>query len=316
MKKTRDYDNTFQTIKTKHKRLLIGIINDCFQKNYPMNTEVELLPTRSHLVNDNNAGKTELEDRESDVVLKIEGDYYLLEVQAYDDENMAIRIAEYIFLTARDRTSGEQGKVALNMPHFTVIYIKPTKGTPRKTEITYNFPDGQSVTYSENNVFLTDLTKEEIIEKKLYAYIPFYIARYEKELSTEKNYQKAVEDLAYFRDKMVKLHEEQQLTGEEFTNLGYFVNTIVTHITDGNDIEKEVTGIMGGTPYETASERIQREVYEQFKDQLDEKNQKLAESEKKLDEKDKKLYEKDKKLDEKDRRIAELEALLAARPMA
>ena len=75
-----------------------------------------------------------------------------------------------------------------------------------------------------------------------------------------------MEDLAYFRDKMVELHEKEQLSGEEFTNLGNFVNTIVAHITDGNDIEKEVTGIMGGTPYETASERIKREVYEQFKD--------------------------------------------------
>ncbi len=298
MKKTRDYDNTFQTIKTKHKRLLIGIINDCFQKDYPMNAAIELLPARNQLVKENSEGQAGIEDRESDVVLKIENDYYLMEVQAYDDENMAIRIAEYIFLTARDNAIGDEGKVTLNMPHFTVIYIKPSKDTPRNTSITYHFPDGQNVTYSEKNVFLTDLTKEEIIEKKLYAYIPFYIARYEKELSTEKNYQKALEDLAYFRDKMVELHEKEQLSGEEFTNLGTFVNTIVTHITDGNDIEKEVTGIMGGTPYETASEKIQREVYEQFKDQLDAR--------------DKALAEKDRAIDERDKRIAELEAELAA----
>ncbi len=91
---------------------------------------------------------------------------------------------------------------------------------------------------------------------------------------------------------MVELREKEQLSGEEFINLGNFVNTIVAHITDGNDIEKEVTGIMGGTPYETASERIKREVYEQFKDQFEENK---------------------KALDERDRRIAELEAELAKR---
>ncbi len=124
MKKTRDYDNTFQTIKTKHKRLLIGIINDCFQKDYPMSAAIELLPARSQLVRENSEGQAEIEGRESDVVLKIENDYYLMEVQAYDDENMAIRIAEYIFLAARDYATGTEGEVTLNIPHFTVIYIK------------------------------------------------------------------------------------------------------------------------------------------------------------------------------------------------
>ena len=61
------------------------------------------------------------------------------------------------------------------------------------------------------------------------------------ELSTEKNYQKALEDLAFFRDKMVELHQTKELTGEELTDLGSFINTIVVHITDGNDVEKEAT---------------------------------------------------------------------------
>ena len=78
------------------------------------------------------------------------------------------------------------------------------------------------------------------------------------ELSTEKNYQKALEDLAFFRDKMVELHQKKELTGEELTDLGSFVNTIVVHITDGNDVEKEATSIMGGTVYETESERLRR----------------------------------------------------------
>ena len=50
MKRTRDYDSTFQTLKNRHKRLLIAVINDCFHKNYPMNAAVELLPTKSQLM--------------------------------------------------------------------------------------------------------------------------------------------------------------------------------------------------------------------------------------------------------------------------
>ena len=294
MKKTRDYDSTFQTIKTKHKRLLIAVINDCFHKHYPQDAMVELLPARSPLVGEGSQGEADIEDRESDCVLKIGGDYYLIEVQTYDDEDMAIRIAEYTFIFARDNAEGDQGSVIMDIPHFTVIYIKPTVNTPRYTEITYRFPNRQMVKFSEKNVFLSDLSKEEIIEKKFYAYIPFYIARYERELSTEKNYQKALEDLAYFRDKMVELHQSKELTGDELTDLGKFVNTIVIHITDGNEAEKEATQIMGGTVYETESERLRRVGREEAR----------AEYEAELE-------EKDKELEEKNKRIAELEAMLA-----
>jgi len=65
MKKTRDYDNTFQTIKKKHKRLLIAVINDCFQKHYPLDTDVKLLPTRGPLVMEGEEGDARIEDRDS-----------------------------------------------------------------------------------------------------------------------------------------------------------------------------------------------------------------------------------------------------------
>ena len=311
MKKTRDYDNTFQTIKKKHKRLLIAVINDCFQKHYPLDTDVELLPTRGPLVMEGDEGDARIEDRDSDCVLRIGTDYYLVEVQAYDDENMAIRIAEYTFIAARDTAAGSQGEVTLNIPHFTVIYIKPSGDTPHQTKITYRFPDGQEVSCTEKNIFLTEITKEEIIEKKLYAYIPFYIARYEHELSTERNYQKALEDLAYFRDKMVELHQNRELSGDELTDLGSFVNTIVTHITDGNMIEKEATSIMGGTAYETESERIRRVAREEMQAELDEKDKILEEKDKVLEEKDKVLEEKDKALEEKDKALEEKDRIIA-----
>ena len=39
MKKTPDYDNVFKTMKMKHKRLFIPVINDVFGKSYPINVE-------------------------------------------------------------------------------------------------------------------------------------------------------------------------------------------------------------------------------------------------------------------------------------
>ena len=48
-KKTPDYDNVFKTMKSKHKRLFISVINDTFGKNYPMDVKVETLPSEGYL---------------------------------------------------------------------------------------------------------------------------------------------------------------------------------------------------------------------------------------------------------------------------
>lgn len=304
MKKTHDYDNTFKTMKQDHKRLFIAVINECFHKNYPMDCSIEVLPADLFFMEPDKENAAEITERDSDLILRIGNDYYILECQTYDDDSMAIRIAEYTFLTARNYALWDKGRAILDMPHFTVIYVKATGETPKFTTITYRFPNGKIVDYSEENVFINNLSKEEIIQKKLYAYIPFYIARYEKQLSTQEDYEDAIKDLAYFRDEMIKLHKRKELSDDEWVDLRQYVNTIVTHITDGNRIEKEVAGIMGGTVYESESKRLKREGREEVQPIIDELSKQLEENKHQL--------EKNKaQLAEKDKRIAELEALLA-----
>lgn len=46
-----------------------------------------------------------------------------------------------------------------------------------------------------------------MIEKRLFAYIPFYIARYERNITSGNGIEDAVKDLKYFRDEMLRLHE-------------------------------------------------------------------------------------------------------------
>jgi hypothetical protein len=129
------------------------------------------------------------------------------------------------------------------MPRFAVIYVKRTERTPRKTTITFTFPDGQSVDYESDNVILEAFTKEYIVEKRLFPYIPFYIARYEKELTTEGNIESAVKDLEYFRNEMIRLHKENELSDDELVDLMGFVNTIITHITNGNQNEERAHNV-------------------------------------------------------------------------
>lgn len=256
-KRTPDYDNVFKTMKMKHKRLFISVINDVFKKNYPTDVKVEVLPSEGYLTESETAdGSEEIEEQISDFLIKIGGEIYLLECQSYDDGSMAIRIAEYAFIVARQFATWEIGHATVPMPQFSVIYIKRTDKTPKTTTIIFTFPDGQSVDYKSDNVILENLTKEYIVEKKLFPYIPFYIARYEKDILSEGAVDNAVEDLKYFRDEMLRMFQNGELSDGEMVDLMGFVNTIITHITNGNKNEERLVNIMGGTIIETESERV------------------------------------------------------------
>lgn len=233
------------------------LINDVFGKDYPSDIKVEVLPSEGYLTESETAdGSKEIEEQISDFLIKIGSEVYLLECQSYDDGSMAIRIAEYAFIVARQFAKWDIGHATIPMPQFTVIYVKRTERTPRMTTITFTFPDGQSIDYKSDNVILDDLTKEYIIEKRLFPYIPFYIARYEGDISSEGAIDRAITDLTYFRDALIRLHQEKELSDGEMIDLMGLVNTIITHITNGNKNEERLVNIMGGTVIETESDKI------------------------------------------------------------
>ena len=219
----------------------------------------EALPSEGFLTENETAdGSKAIEEQISDFVIKIESEIYLLECQSYDDGSMAIRVAEYAFIVARQFAEWDIGHATIPMPRFTVIYIKRTEKTPKATVITFTFPDGQEVDYESPNVILEEFTKEYIVEKRLFPYIPFYIARYEKDITSENSIENAVKDLEYFRNEMIRLHKKDELSDDEIVDLMGFVNTIITHITNGNKNEERLVNIMGGTVIETESEKLIR----------------------------------------------------------
>ena len=155
-KKTPDYDNVFKTMKSKHKRLFISVINDIFGKEYPMDAKVEILPSEGYLTEDETAdGSSDIKEKISDFLMKIGSEVYLLECQSYNDGSMSVRIAEYAFIVARQSALWDIGHAVIPMPRFSVIYVKRTDRTPKTTRITFTFPDGQSVDYHCGQVLLS-----------------------------------------------------------------------------------------------------------------------------------------------------------------
>ena len=140
-----------------------------------MDVRVDVLPSEGYLTESETAdGRKEIEEQISDFLIRIGSEVYLLECQSYDDGSMAIRIAEYAFIVARQFAVWDIGHATIPMPRFSVIYVKRTNRTPAATTITFTFPDGQSVEYRSDNVILDEFTKEDIVERRLFLYILLY----------------------------------------------------------------------------------------------------------------------------------------------
>lgn len=254
-KNNKDYDNIFKTLKKSHKRLFISVINNAFNKHYPLDSIPIVLSSENYI---ENVETDSIEERESDALFSICGDTYLIECQSYEDGTMAIRIAEYAFLSARDNAIWDQNKVTLNMPAYTIIYVKSTHSTPRQTHITFNFPNGQSVKYDCNNIILSDFSKEDIIANKLYPFIPYYITRYEHIISSQNDITLVLDDLEYFKLELQKLYTSKELSSNEYVDIMNYIVRIIKHITDGNHNEERLVNIMGGVVEETPSHEIAR----------------------------------------------------------
>lgn len=52
-----------------------------------------------------------------------------------------------------------------------------------------------------------------------------------------------MKDLDYLRGQMVRLHREEELSGDELVDFMGFVNTIITHITNGSQNEERTQGV-------------------------------------------------------------------------
>lgn len=141
-------------MKMKHQRLFVSVFNDVFGRNYPSDVKVEILPSEGYRTENETAdGSKEIEEQVSDFLIRAGSEIYLLECQSYDDSSMAIRIAEYSFVAARQSAAWDTGHAAIPMPRFSIIYVKRTDRTPKATAITFTFPDGQTVYYQSAGYF-------------------------------------------------------------------------------------------------------------------------------------------------------------------
>ena len=256
------FNDVFKTLKTEHTRLFIPIINAAFGTDYAQDEDITLLPTEGIFIVDTPEGTAELTERITDFLVKVRGKCYLIECQSSNDGSMVVRLAEYAFLSAIRNAEVNDGVYEITMPNYSVLYVRTTGTTPRETRMRFVFPNGQKVDYNAPNIFMTDYTREQIVEQKLYALIPFYILRYDKAIKTQSaDIEQIVDDLQYFRSALAYEFENGTINGTDESDIRILTNTIIGHLFGNKKDERRerMVNVMGGNVIYTEALRLRDE---------------------------------------------------------
>lgn len=155
--------------------VLLLMINEHFGRNYSEDTEVV------NLVNEH----MEIHGEKviTDICVMIGYKKYHIECQSRPDGTIAIRMLEYDFMIAlEDMEKVSPHHFRMVMPNSCVLYLRHTEDTPDSEVIDIQFSDGSIKQYEVPIIKVQNYTKEEIWQKKLFFYFPYYILNYEKSL--------------------------------------------------------------------------------------------------------------------------------------
>jgi hypothetical protein len=138
---------------------------------------------------------------------------------------------------------------------------------PQTTEIRWRFSNGEVVEYSAKNFFVSDYTKENIIEKELYPFIPYYITRYEMQLkklgetgfeqseklfrgtdnkASEELLEQIEAELAYLGKSIRKAMDGNRLDAYTGKKLIALSNTVISHVVRDSATKERLVSAMGG----------------------------------------------------------------------
>ena len=249
------YDDVFRTMTDKMPHLVIPLINEVFGKRYP-DSEPVTAPQNEHL--------EITEDKViTDSYLRIADKYYHVECQSNPDGTMAIRMIEYDFLIALKHAEKTGYEYTLNYPHSCVLYLRYTSHTPDFLMVHMQFPDGTVVDYHTPIIKVNRYDFEEIFQKKLLFFLPYYIMRYESILpEIEENaekLQKLLEEYRCIYQELGALRDQHRLSDYDFTELKRLIETIIDHLAYGKEKVKKGVHDMGGKVLEFEHDILMKE---------------------------------------------------------
>ena len=251
------YDDVFRTLLERCQKLIIPVINEVFGTEYTMDEETVLLSNEHFLVESN--GKSV--KRITDSCIKIGSRLYHIECESNPKTGIEIRMIEYDFHVALSNSTTDDEGIVLRFPESAVLYLRHNSKSPDKLKIKLIMPDGSTSHYSVPVVKVQKYTKEELFDKNLLFFIPYYVLRFEDALKAKADIdtveRQLLEDYSDIYARLKRLEENESINYNYLHDLVSLTFRLIEVVSDNNpNIMREVNVMGGGKVLEMESEKI------------------------------------------------------------
>jgi hypothetical protein len=257
--------------------LIIPVVNDAFHENYSGKEDVAIRNSEHYI----NTTTGEVKKRISDASFVITDSMgkdktYHIECESRPDKTILMRLFEYDSQIALDMLDEKEIKddfITLKFPHTAMIALRHTEKTPDSMTIRVEVP-GDYAEYKVPVVKIQNYSLEEMFEKKLFFYLPFYIFNYEDDVKLKKDDEGNIDFTALDKEKLDKIIKKYkiikqklewaQIKGQidDFQKISVVerINSVMAALTEDNYYLLEgVKKYMGGRILESEANNIRNE---------------------------------------------------------
>ena len=175
--------------------LLIPVINEVFDKHYTGSEKIIQHPNE-HFINQQDGESQKRITDSSFTIIDKDGheEHFIIEVQSTPDNSMIIRIFEYATQIALDAAVIENNKMTVSIPNASIIFLRSNSATPDNMIIEIK-TSGGNVSFTVPVLKVKSYSLSDILDKRLYFLLPFYIFNREKNFPIYNNNESELEKL-------------------------------------------------------------------------------------------------------------------------
>lgn len=164
------------------KKVTVNLLNGLFDENYnPKNVKVQY--TNNEFVLES------LEKIYGDMFIKVQSHNktitYHIEFQTQNDSSMAIRMFRYGFENAVESIDNvSKEKIRLDFPKQLVIFLEENNNIKDDISFILTMPDGNELNYIVPTMKYWKYSEQDLVDKKLYALLPFQVFKLRKAIES------------------------------------------------------------------------------------------------------------------------------------
>ena len=167
---------------------------------------------------------------------------------------------EYDFLIALSNAEKKDSELVLNFPDSAVLYLRHNKNTPDFLTVRMLLQDGSTTSYSIPVVKVQNYSKNEIFDKQLLFFIPYYILKFEDKIETiakdEAESKKFTAEYMDIYQRLKDLEKKNVIDVDYLYKLVELTGRLVDVVAGNAENLKSEVAIMGGEVLRLKSDEI------------------------------------------------------------